>query len=198
MPKLDPTHIHDRLRKRIEQLEAGETLAARDINALLTPKQQKELKEAWAKQQQLRKSHKTKAAAERDGVIWKTIREVRLDVFRNAFEDAQLGLPGAFKKLLHDVEVRSARIYMAAAAKAMDENNRFPHVAANNALTRAGLRRLDGQNSYPGAKRDKEVREMEDKIRDMQIAKMTTEEREQYELVKAHEESIRKQFGGLD
>ena len=198
MPKLDPTHIFDRLGKRIEQLEAGEALEARDINALLTPDQQQELKQDWAKQQQLRKSHKTKADAERDGLIWKTIREVRLDVYRNAFEDAQMRLPGAFKKLLHDAEVRSARIYMAAWAKAKDENKRFPHVVANNALTRAGLRRMDDQTSYPGAKRDREVREMEDKIRDMQISKMTTEEREQYELVKAHEESIRKHFGGYD
>ena len=44
MPKIDAMHRVERIRKRIEQLERGEALEARDINALLTPLQQKQRK----------------------------------------------------------------------------------------------------------------------------------------------------------
>ena len=85
MPKINATHKLERIQKRIAQLENDEALEARDINALLTPEQQQELKDAWAIQQQLRKNHKPpKTDAEKNKLGWKTIREVRLDVYRNA------------------------------------------------------------------------------------------------------------------
>jgi hypothetical protein len=37
MPKLDATHIAERLRKRLAELEAGADVAAKDVRALLTP-----------------------------------------------------------------------------------------------------------------------------------------------------------------
>ena len=54
MPKINATHKLERIQKRIAQLENDEALEARDINALLTPEQQQELKDAWAIQQLLR------------------------------------------------------------------------------------------------------------------------------------------------
>ena len=51
MPKLNVTHLVGRIQERIEQLERGDTLEARDINALLTKEQQQELKDAWTVQQ---------------------------------------------------------------------------------------------------------------------------------------------------
>ena len=53
MPKLNITHLPERLMKRIEQLERGDALEARDINALLNDEQQQTLKAAWAAQQTL-------------------------------------------------------------------------------------------------------------------------------------------------
>ena len=62
MPKLDATHILSRLSQRLEQLQAGEEIAAKEIAAkeirsLLTPEQQQELEDAWAEQQKLRKGN---------------------------------------------------------------------------------------------------------------------------------------------
>jgi len=53
--KLNVTHLVGRIQERIEQLERGFALEARDINALLTKEQQQELKDAWTKKQVLRK-----------------------------------------------------------------------------------------------------------------------------------------------
>ena len=58
MPKLNVTHLVGRIQERIEQLERGDALEARDINALLTKEQQQALKDVWTKQQSLRKTHK--------------------------------------------------------------------------------------------------------------------------------------------
>jgi hypothetical protein len=44
MPKLNATHLVGRLQERIEQLERGDALEARDINALLNKEQQQALK----------------------------------------------------------------------------------------------------------------------------------------------------------
>jgi len=55
MPKLNITHLPERLQKRLEQLERGEALEARDINALLNDEQKHRLKKAWSEQQELLK-----------------------------------------------------------------------------------------------------------------------------------------------
>ena len=57
MPKLDGMHILSRLSQRLEQLQAGEEIAAKEIRSLLTPEQQQELEDAWAEQQKLRKGN---------------------------------------------------------------------------------------------------------------------------------------------
>ena len=54
MPKLNVTHLVG----RIEQLERGDALEARDINAFLTKEQQQALKDAWTVQQAMSKIHK--------------------------------------------------------------------------------------------------------------------------------------------
>ena len=82
MPKLNVTHIVGRIQERIEQLERGDALEARDINVLLTKEQQQELKDAWTKQQALRKIHKPpKTNQEANKMGWKTIRKVRLEIY---------------------------------------------------------------------------------------------------------------------
>ena len=55
MPKLDGTHIFERLSERLEELQQGREVAPRDLRALLTGEQVAVMDEAWAKQQALRK-----------------------------------------------------------------------------------------------------------------------------------------------
>ncbi len=47
MPKLNVTHLVGRIQERIEQLERGDALETRDINALLNKEQLQALKDAW-------------------------------------------------------------------------------------------------------------------------------------------------------
>jgi len=142
MPKLDITHLTERLTKRIEQLEQGIALQARDINALLNHSQQQALKDAWEQQKVLRKQYrqpKTKVEIEKLG--WKTIREVRLDIYRQALAEAKHNLVDGIKELQHKSEVRAARVFMDAFSKALDENKNA-HSAGNIAMTRAGFNKL--------------------------------------------------------
>jgi len=142
MPKLNITHLTERLTKRIEQLEQGLALEARDINALLNETQQQALKEAWEKQKLLRKKYRQpQTTAEIEDLGWKTIREVRLDIYRQALADAQHDLVDGIKELQHQSEVRAARVFMDAFSKAVDEGKNA-HSAGNIAMTRAGFNKL--------------------------------------------------------
>ena len=142
MPKLNITHLTERLTKRIEQLEQGIALEARDINALLTDAQQQALKAAWAQQQVLRKQHRQpKTTAEKAQLGWKTIREVRLDIYRQALAEVKSNLVDGIKELQHKSEVRAARVFMDAFSKAVDEGKNA-HSAGNIAMTRAGFNKL--------------------------------------------------------
>lgn len=58
MPKLNPTHLPERLKEAIKELEAGIEVEAKKNKTLLNAQQQKELDDAWTKQQALRKQHK--------------------------------------------------------------------------------------------------------------------------------------------
>ena len=55
MPKLDNTHIADRLRERLAELKSDKEVAAREIKKLLNKEQLKAVEEEKAKQKKLRK-----------------------------------------------------------------------------------------------------------------------------------------------
>jgi hypothetical protein len=63
---------------------------------------------------------------------------------------------------------------------------------ANNALTRAGLRRLDGAaiGTQGLNKRDREIRAMEDAIQQKNESELDDYEREQLELLLEHEKAV--------
>ena len=195
MPKLTPLVLVERINKRIEQLEHGDQLEARDINVLLTTEQQKKLAEAWADQQSMRKLHRTKASAEKAGLVWKTKTEVRLEIYRQALTEAVANLPNALEDRLYQQEVRGARIFMDAYCEA-EKAGKIGWTAANNALRRAGLNRLDGKSQVVGNKRDRTVWAMEEKLRILLEADMTGDEREQLELLAEHERSLVKNGKG--
>ena len=55
---------------------------------MLNAQQQKELDDAWTKQQALRKQHKPpKTEAEKKKIGWKDKREVRIDIYKKALAE---------------------------------------------------------------------------------------------------------------
>jgi hypothetical protein len=166
MPKLDGTHIVERLKKRIAELEAGEEVAAKDIRALLTDDQQMALNNAWAAQEKLRLEKRARTDDEKKAFGWKTKREVRLEIFRQALTDAEGNELDAWKQRLRGADVRQARIYFDALnnAEAAGKDKQAAQSFANNELTRAALKRMDGQLVHTKNERDKEIFEMEKKL----------------------------------
>jgi hypothetical protein len=82
---------------------------------------------------------------------------------------ARAGSKQAWQRKQDKAAVRQGRIYFEAYGKARDAGKDIQAARnfANNALTRAGLRRMDGQGVRSQSKRDQEVREMEARLRDL-------------------------------
>ena len=194
MPKLNVTHLPERLQKRIEQLENDEALEARDINALLTPAQQQALKDLWKLQQDLRAIHKPPKTEERKQLLgWKTIREVRLEIYRQALAEANSGLLAGYEELLKDKELRQAQIYLKTYSEqlAAGKDKASAKREANNELTRNKLKRVDGAvvGSIGLNQRDKEIFEMENRLRAKLESELSAEEKEQLALVREYEKA---------
>lgn len=185
MPKLNKDQIIARLEGRITELEAGEEVAVKHIRALLTDVQQQALDVALAEQVELKKKKKARTEEEKKALGWKTIREVRLEVLRAALIEANDGLLDDFKRRQRAADIRQARIYFDALNKAQLEGKdlQAAKIWANNELTRAGLRRMDGLAVEHVTDRDNEVAEMEKALHKKFKSEMTAEEREQLEMV---------------
>lgn len=184
MPKVDDTHLSSRIIKRIEELERGVEVPAKDINAVLSKAQQVELDAAWREQQELRKSKRARTKEEQEQLGWKSKREVRLEVLRNALAEAKRGSVDAFKQKQQAALVRQARIYFDSlnASEAKGITGQQAKDIANNELTRAGLRRMDDQIVRHRNRRDREIEEMEAELQRRFEQNMTEEERAQLEL----------------
>ena len=145
MPKLDATHIAERLRSRLTDLEAGAEVAAKDIRALLTPEQITAMDAAWAEQQELRKLTTARTDEEKQTLGWRTKRDIHIEAYKQAVADSNANILNELRKKQDQAEIRRAKIYFETLGKALDED-RTPEQArsmANNALTRAGLARMD-------------------------------------------------------
>ena len=79
MPKLDITHIAERLQERLTDLKAGKEIAAREIRALLNDEQLTAMDAAWTEQQALRKKKKARTKEEELALGWKTKREIHIE-----------------------------------------------------------------------------------------------------------------------
>jgi hypothetical protein len=144
MPKLNFMERLERLQVRIEQLECGEELDKKDINALLTAEQQQLIAIAWQQQQELRKTHKPPKTDEQAQLIgWKTIRRVRMEVLQQAFDEIADNMDVHMQAMKYEQEVKAARVFMDAYFKAKDEKKNAWSVA-NNALRTHGFPRIDG------------------------------------------------------
>ena len=195
MPKLDGTQIAERLKGRLEELQQGKEVAARDLRALLTTEQAAAMDAAWAEQQELRKKKRARTKEEEAELGWKTKRDIHIAARESALREAHDAELAAWEKRLHDAEVRQGRIFFDELSKQRDAgvDMQTAKTRANNTLTRAGLRRLDGEliGTQGLSKRDKEVRAMEDAILQKAESEMDDYEREQLELLREHEKAVR-------
>ena len=193
MPKLDGTHIEERLRERLEKLRSGEEVAKREIEALLTDEQVAAMNAAWEAQQEMRKQKRARTKEEEAALGWKTKREIQIEAYEHAIAQADTAMLETLEGLQDKAKIRQAKIYLDSYFKATKEG-KTPDVArklANNDLTRAGLKRVDGQVVGHQSKRDREVWEMEQQILGRIRSEMTPEELEQLELAEEHEKALR-------
>ncbi len=179
MPKLDNTHIADRLRERLADLKSDKEVAAREIKALLNKEQLKVVEAEKAKQKKLKKEKIARTKEQQKEFGYKSIREIYIEAYEKAIDE--LDEVGAWDKKLRDVEVRQMRIYMDSISEALKDGKTQEQAKsiANNNLTRAGLARMDGQrvNQYLN-KRDKEIAEGEAALKKMLGIKDADEEDE--------------------
>lgn len=167
MPKLNNIQIAERLQKRIEQLERGEEIAAKDVKVLLTDEQMARLDEAWQEQELLRQGKRAVTEEQKRALGWKSKREVRLEAFTQALDEFDGDVLQTYKDLQNQAHVRQSRIYLDMYFDARKNSfDKFQAAGrANNALTRAGLARIDGASVNQMSKRDKEVFEMEERLK---------------------------------
>jgi len=179
----------ERMQKRIHQLELGEEVAAKDIKALLSTEQQQQLVDALAAQAELKKNKRARTDEEKQALGWKSIREVRLDVLRAALNAANDGLLEDYERRLNEKEVRQANIYLReySDARKADKSVFAAQGAANNALTRAALPRVDGQDVNSMSQRDREVFALEAQLKERIRSQMTAEELQQLDMLEGLE-----------
>ena len=194
MPKIDGTHILQRLTERLAQLEDGEEIAAKEIRSLLTPEQLQELESAWEEQQELRKAKRARTVEEEKELGWKSKREVRIEVFKKAIATAWENIDKVFDGLKHNAEVRQGRIYIDTLNEALKAgvDEQVAKNLANNKLTQSKLKRLDEQIVRSKSVRDEIVNKMEDALRARFLSEATAEELEQLKLSEEHDKMGRK------
>lgn len=192
MPKLNNTHLPERIQEHITKMERGEEVEAKKDKTLLNEQQQKQLKEALAQQQQLKKTHKRpKTQEEKDAIGWKEIREVRLEIYKQALEELNANVVDDIRELQKQREARAARVFMDAWSKAIDEGKRGASAesAGNIALTRAGF---TTKGSIGLTKRDREIRAFEEEFLKQSENELSDEEKELLDLVREHEKAVKK------
>ena len=192
MPKLDGTHIAERLKERIAKLKNGEEVAARDLRALLTDEQTAALDAAKKAQQELKKAKRARTKEEEKALGWKSIREIHIEALEAALKEAEEDEVGAWEKRMRDAEIRQARIYFDTLESEIRAGKELQTAKnkANNDLTRAGLRRMDGQIIGHLSKRDKEISELETALIQQATNELDDYEKEQLELLKAHNKAV--------
>ena len=192
MPKLNNTHLPQRIQEHIEKMERGEEVEAKKDKTLLNLTHQQLLKDVLAHQQQLKKSHKRpKTQEEKDKIGWKEIREVRLEIYRQALLELNQNVVADIKELQRHREAKANREYMDAVSLAGKEGKRGASAQSvgNIALTRAGF---SPKHSVGLSKRDREIRDMEDALLKQFEAKASVTEKEQLAILKEHEKALEK------
>lgn len=188
MPKLNDTHLPERLKEAIKQLEEGKEVEAKKNKTLLNAKQQQALVDAWDQQQALRKKHKPpKTEEEKRKIGWKDKRKVRIDIYKQALAELEEDIFDIHLKQLAKEQAKATKAYLKGyfgATELQDKDS-----AGKIAVARAGF--TPNSIGVRGG-RDKEVRDLEEQLLKRFESEMTEEEREQRELLKETEEAERK------
>ena len=194
MPKLDGTHLPERLANRLADLQSGNEVSARDLKALLSDEQVNAIQTVWSEQQALRKAKRARNTDEEVALGWKTKRDIYIEVYELALMQAKANEQPAVEKRMKDAEVRQGRIYLEALGAALDagKTNSQARALANNDLTRNGMSRLDGAFVRSASKRDREVWAVEDALKAEIRKHMSAEELEQLEQLEEHEDTVAK------
>ena len=188
MPKLNPTHLPDRLKEAIDQLEAGIEVEVKKNKTLLNAKQQQALEDAWNEQQALRKQHKPpKTEAEKKKIGWKDKREVRIEIYKQAHKELMDNIFDIHLKQLEREQAKATKAYLKGYFGATDGQDKDS--AGKIAVQRAGFMVSTTRGM---SKRDLEVRRVEEELLKRFEAEMTDEEREQRDLLIETEEAERK------
>jgi len=194
MPKLDGTHLPERLANRLADLQSGKEISARDIKALLNDQQVNAMQTAWSDQQALRKAKRARNKDEEMALGWKTKRDIYIEVYELALMQAKANEQPAVEKRMKDAEVRQGRIYLEALGVALDAGKTGDQARAfaNNELTRNGMSRLDGAFVRSASKRDREVWDMENALKAEIRKHMSAEELEQLRILEEHNAAVEK------
>jgi hypothetical protein len=179
MPKINATHLTERLQDHIAKMERGEEVEAKKDKTLLSNEWQQALKDALQAQKALKKSHKRpKTQAEKDALGWKEIREVRLEICRQALGELKDDMHLHIRKLQQQREAKAARVFMNAWSQAIEEGkDRWSAMSAGQiAQTRAGF---DAKQSAGLTKRDREIQQMEEAILKQFVSQSSQSDKQQ-------------------
>lgn len=189
MPKLNATHIPERLREAIDQLERGEEVEAKKNKTLLNAKQQKALDDAWNKQQALRKKHKPpKTEEEKIKLGWKDKREVRIEMYKQALAELEDDIHNIHLKQLEREQAQATKAYLKGYFGATGLKDK--HSAGKIAVTQAGFTPSFGRGI--SSQRDKEIRKLERQILEQVEDRLSEEEREYLEWLREGKKPAKK------
>jgi hypothetical protein len=193
MPKLDPFQISSRLHDKLEDLRAGKEVAVRDLKALLSNERLAEIEQSWLEQKALRKKKRARTKEEEALLGWKSKRQIQIEAVEAELFMHDANVEADLEQEMRAAELRSARIYLDAVFKALDEGYTIEgaQIIANNKLTRAGLQRTDRHVRRGLTTRDREILELEQSIMQRLESEMDEFDREQLELLRDTERTER-------
>jgi hypothetical protein len=124
---------------------------------------------------------------------WKTIREVRIDSYKQALSTAKDNILEELEKEQYKQQVRADRIFLDAYFGAKDGQDKFSQ--GNIALMRNGIRKINARGHYVDINtRDKDSWQLEAELKKRFEMEMSEEEREQLELVREYEMEMDKRL----
>jgi len=124
---------------------------------------------------------------------WKTIREVRIDSYREALSTAKDNILEILEKEQYKQQVRADKIFLDAYFGAKQGQDAFSQ--GNIALMRNGIRKINARGHYVDINtRDKDSWQLEAELKKRFEMEMSEEEREQLELVREYEMEMDKRL----
>jgi hypothetical protein len=190
MPKLDATHLPDRIYARLADLKMGKEVSIRDIKALLSDEQIAAMEAKWQEQQDLRKKKRARTKEEEKELGWKSKRDIFIETYEKALKNSDINLLTEYKKKLADAEVKNAKIYLDAffAEKSKGKDHCQADASGNNSLKRAGF---SDSTSLKLKEKLKEDLLNEKQLEEVIKTKMTPSELDQIELLQEHLRNIK-------